>query len=213
MCLLTVVTVVVTMDLGCNTSWIDHVVCSYEANSFVADMCVLYDFICSDHRPLSFKLNCTVCEPCMICDADADSKRITYDWSRVDAAVASLYSEELFNNIGHVALPESLRNCCDPNCIDPLHSSAIDAYYSEVLRCVKTSMERTIPVRTTSNNKFNVPGWNDFVQDKYAASREAFLDWVQSGRPRSGAVFTRMSRYRASFKLALRYCRQYEGSR
>ena len=41
----------------------------------------------------------------MICDADADSKRITYDWSRVDAAVASLYSEELFNNIGHVALP------------------------------------------------------------------------------------------------------------
>jgi len=65
-------------------------------------------------------------------------------------------------------------------------------------------------VRTTSNNKFNVPGWNDFVQDKYAASREAFLDWVQSGRPRSGAVFTRMSRYRASFKLALRYCRQHE---
>jgi hypothetical protein len=36
------------------------------------------------------------------------------------------------------------------------------------------------------------------------------MDWVYSGRPRFGPVFTCMSRSRATFKLALRYCRQHE---
>lgn len=55
-----------------------------------------------------------------------------------------------------------------------------------------------------------MPGWNDFVQDKYDLSREAFLEWVACNRPRSGVVFSSMTRARASFKLALRYCRQHE---
>ena len=48
------------------------------------------------------------------------------------------------------------------------------------------------------------------MQDKYDTSRAAFLDWVTCGRPRSGAVFEHMSRSRARFKLALRFCRQHE---
>jgi len=50
----------------------------------------------------------------------------------------------------------------------------------------------------------------DIVQDKYDISRAAFLDWVSCGRPRTGVVFEHMSRLRARFKLALRYCRQHE---
>jgi len=34
--------------------------------------------------------------------------------------------------------------------------------------------ENLIPVKTVCNNQYNVPGSNDFVQDKYDLSREAF---------------------------------------
>jgi len=57
---------------------------------------------------------------------------------------------------------------------------------------------------------FLEPGWCDIVQKKYDASRAAFLEWVSYGRPRTGAVFEHMSRCRARFKLALRFCRQHE---
>ena len=55
-----------------------------------------------------------------------------------------------------------------------------------------------------------VVGWNDIVKEKHSAARVAYLDWVADGRPRNGPLFTIMSRTRASFKLALRYCRDHE---
>ena len=55
-----------------------------------------------------------------------------------------------------------------------------------------------------------VAGWNDIVKEKHSAARVAYLDWVADGRPRNGPLFTLMSRTRASFKLALRYCKVHE---
>jgi len=55
-----------------------------------------------------------------------------------------------------------------------------------------------------------VAGWNDVVRDKHDAARAAFLDWVAVGKPRQGPVFILMNKTRASFKLAVRYCRQHE---
>jgi hypothetical protein len=65
------------------------------------------------------------------------------------------------------------------------------------------------PSMMVHHNNFYVPGWNDYVQDKYDLLREAFLNWVSCGRSHNGAIFSGMSRSRASFKLALRYCRQH----
>ena len=55
-----------------------------------------------------------------------------------------------------------------------------------------------------------IPGWNDIVQDKHEAAREAFREWVFYGKPKFGPLFVSMKKTRASFKLSLRYCRQYE---
>jgi len=82
----------------------------------------------------------------------------------------------------------------------------VDRYYNDVIHCIKYSVEQTIPIKCVCDNSFNVPGWNDYVQEKYDASRDAVLDWVYSCRPRSGPIFTLMSRSKAAFKLALRYC-------
>lgn len=199
-------------DNGSNISWIDHVIGSHAVNSSITDMKILYDFICSDHRPMSFVLNCH-CQITLpkISDTDVDSRKsVFHDWSKVDAAAASFYSNDLFDSLCLIDVPDCLHSCCHTRCNNTMHISAIDNYYNDVINCVKCSVDRVIPVKTGHHNEFNVPGWNDFVQEKYDASREAFLTWVYSGRPHSGVVFTRMSRSRASFKLALRYCRQHE---
>ena len=66
------------------------------------------------------------------------------------------------------------------------------------------------PGKPRGTSQYNVPGWNDIVQDKYDLSRQAFIDWVFAGKPRCGDIFQHMSRSRANFKLAMRYCRQHE---
>ena len=197
-------------DSGSNTSWIDHVICSHKMDNNVREMTVLYDFICSDHRPLSLVLNCSTTAPLVISGNDKPSQSASHDWDRVDATIASLYSENMHHRLSKIAIPDCLRTCCYTKCNNTHHDHVIEDYYRNVIDCVKGSVERVIPVKTVCNNQFNVPGWNDFVQDKYELSREAFLEWVSYGRPRSGAVFISMSRSRASFKLALRYCRQHE---
>jgi hypothetical protein len=59
----------------------------------------------------------------------------------------------------------------------------------DITECIKYAMHQTIPVKLAHNNQFNVPGWNDYVQDRFGASRATFLDWVFHGRPRFGAVY------------------------
>jgi len=56
----------------------------------------------------------------------------------------------------------------------------------------------------------NVPGWNDLVQEKHDLARQAFLEWVRSGRPHDNVLLPRMRRTRAAFKLTLRYYRTHE---
>jgi phenylalanyl-tRNA synthetase beta subunit len=41
-------------------------------------------------------------------------------------------------------------------------------------------------------------------------ARSAFLDLVAEGKPRHGFSFKIMTKTRAAFKLALRYCKQHE---
>jgi len=65
---------------GSNTSWIDHVICSHKMNNNVREMNVLYDFICSDHRPLSLVLNCSTTAPLVSSGNDKPCQSATHDW-------------------------------------------------------------------------------------------------------------------------------------
>ena len=77
--------------------------------------------------------------------------------------------------------------------------------------CVETAVNTYVPSKlSTSENVYNVPGWNDYVREKHSEARSAYLDWLMDGKHRFGFLFQRMQRTRATFKLALRYCRQNE---
>ena len=201
-------------DSGLTVSWLDHVICSSGIDSRVSDIAVLYGYMGSDHRPLSVTVAGVLCHN--IAATDDDSTGIDYsapDWSKVDDVVASEFSAVLDDLLQNVYPPYEAITCCtgqSAKCSDCSHRYDIDQYYTNVASCIKQSVDIAVPKKASKCNQYNVPGWCDIVQDKYDASRAAFLDWVHCGRPRTGAVFEHMSRCRARFKLAFRFCRQHE---
>jgi len=83
-------------------------------------------------------------------------------------------------------------------------------YYNNY-NCLATASIDIIPRKYIGPaNVHSVPGWNDIVEEKHHLAGEAFLEWSYVGRPRQGPEFLLMKKTRASFKLALRYCKQHE---
>jgi len=84
-------------------------------------------------------------------------------------------------------------------------------YYSGVIMSIQRAIEIAIPSTIHSqNSKHNVPGWNEFVDEKHDLARQAFLDWVSAGRPHDNFLLPRMRRTWAAFNHASRYCRVHE---
>ena len=89
-------------------------------------MSVLYNFICSDHRPLSLALNCSAIATYVNSGDDKPSKTDMPDWDSVDATIASLYSENMYHGLRNIRIPDSLRTCCCTKCNNIMHVHAID---------------------------------------------------------------------------------------
>jgi hypothetical protein len=75
-----------------------------------------------------------------------------------------------------MTVPSTLRSCCYNRCNDPSHLADVDCYCNDFIRCIKYSVDLTLPLKSVDDNSFDVPGWSDFLQEKYDASRDAFLD-------------------------------------
>jgi len=46
------------------------------------------------------------------------------------------------------------------------HQSAIDDYYTSIMTCIHECTQACIPVISSRNNGYNVPGWTDLVKEK-----------------------------------------------
>jgi len=198
-------------DHSC-TSWIDHILCTKSMNDIIAEVKVLYDHISSDHKPLSISFaNLLESVDCNISKTDTvvSTQRC---WNAVDDLTKLYYSTYLDQLLQSVPVPSDLQLClCTSNsCAECNHHQSIIDYYNQIMWCVESAVNVFVPVKNTVDSTYNVPGWNEYVQDKHTEARSAYLSWLQSGKPRSGYLFQLMQRTRANFKLALRYCRQQE---
>ena len=88
----------------------------------------------------------------------------------------------------------------------------ISQYYELVIYCIQVACYKTMPKRVCASKSedYVVSGWNEYVNDKHEAARQAYLDWVYLNKPRQGPSFVLMKQSRAQFKLALRCCKQHE---
>ena len=109
--------------------------------------------------------------------------------------------------LSNIKIPTECICCRDTNC--KLHQSDIDNLYNDIVSSLHKAAEQALPANKGNNFK-PVPGWNDHVKDRYAASRDAFLIWRLNGKQRQGFYFDNMKSSRAQFKLALRECKRAE---
>ena len=199
-------------DSGLNLSWIDHVVCSRPVDRLITSVNVLCSYISSDHKPLSIHFESLTPQSCSPAERDVYLHSNKPCWDKVEDCHLLRYADELNVLLSNIDIPKCLLYCNDVLCTNQVHLHAIDAYYNSIITAVSLAVDDCIPLTNTNrqNNNFIVPGWSEYVDEKHEVAREAFLDWVLAGKPRAGALVIRMRRTRASFKLALRYCKQHE---
>ena len=62
-------------------TWIDHVSSSVDMDNLIADICILDDVIVSDHRPISFCLQCSVLHGPVRTVQSSNTTHIVAEWS------------------------------------------------------------------------------------------------------------------------------------
>ena len=190
-------------------SWIDHILCTTSLDRDISDIRVLYDYISSDHKPLSVKIGRVIDSSDIHTGNLSPTRRC---WKSVDDMTKLHYSNYVDMLLQNIVVPNELRFCLSSGsrCSDCSHYASMSNYYNQILSCVEAAVNTYIPLKNYDSTNFSVPGWNDLVQDKHHEARSAYLEWLQNGKARSGYLFQCMQKTRASFKLALRYCKQQE---
>ena len=194
-------------DNGACSSWIDHCLCSNAVDEYITSINVLYQYISSDHKPLTIIFNGLAGQ---IYDSGVvgdNASTVAFDWSRADTYCLQQYESLLTECLNRVNVPYDILDVDFSGNIVYTHAKINDCY-NEVVSCIKIASQQSIPSHIRTYADHIVPGWNEYVKDKHTAAREAFLQWVVMGKPRQGIEHWQMSRTRAVFKLALRYCKQ-----
>ena len=197
-------------DDGSKSSWIDHILCSHVVDSMIRDVDVINDVVISDHKPLSFSVQCSVMgaltsdsyNAMHTADVHSGSDLWVPVWDRCDRTTLDCYSDCVDNLLQQVYVPFVAFD-------SSISLHEIDQFYHDILACIYKAVHHCIPTRRHSASDFNVPGWNNCVSEKHDAAREAYLCWLEVGKPKFGYHFDRMTRTRAVFKLALRYCKNH----
>ena len=195
-------------DAWGTTSWLDHCIATEDAHHAINDIAVLYDYVTSDHKPISVELNMSRVPECS--DDNRDNIDTKIHWNNIDSDKIEMYrlnTGKLFDEM-YDSLKRKGISCCDPNCKDAYHISDIDCLYNELIYVFDKSSECLIN-RNCRNLPF-IPGWNEFVKDSHEAARVAFHMWCRAGRPRIGPMYETIKRCRSVFKNTLKFCRKNE---
>jgi len=197
-------------DDGKRTSWIDHVLCSHSIDDMISSVQVLDQFISSDHKPILINFNDIYCQMAPNVAVNAPSgNSVVYDWDKASPLSISRYRDILSTSLDKVNIPiVALQHDSVAN------RQLINDYYDNIVASIRYAVQASIPFSLKNHCKtdYVIAGWNEVVKDKHLAARAAFLDWVSDGKPRFGPTYGIMARTRASFKLALRYCKHHEES-
>ena len=203
-------------DAHSSTSWLDHVICSNNATCNVNDFSILQDHLSSDHLPVKFSLDVSLCNNLFNVTnvpSEPDTNRNSLGsikWKGLTNQQISRYHENLMQSLPEI---EKLNLRCADNCKScsiPDHISTIDKYVDQIIHCTRQSAAFLTSHKASKASKREQPGWNRYLKDLYAKSRDAFALWVRAGRPSSGLVNNLRKSKRKEFKNALKESRLYK---
>ncbi len=195
-------------DAHGTTSWLDHCMCTKNANDLITSLEISDKYICSDHMALV--MCCDWHSAPKLAESVPNTGDKCFRWGDVDDETVKQYELNTSVNLEHIKLPEAC-HCTDTNCDNKEHLIQIETLYSDIISALIDASDDVIPSSGASKKgKHNIVGWNDIVKDSHERAREAFLLWQTSNKPRHGLVYELMRTTRAQFKYSLRHCRRQE---
>ena len=164
------------------------------------------DYVCASCHRLMYRMNVVqLKENNDIKLSDSMQKAITNDRYYVGAAVIDECSVSTNRQVQWLALDDADRLKYKLHTDTLLQRVFVPI---DVILC--TSATDVLKTRPVSKQYKVVPGWNDVCSDAHNQAREAFVLWCVHGKPKTGPIFTCMSKSRALFKYALRHCKRVE---
>ena len=109
----------------------DHCVCSQNAHSSIENINVCYEFVTSDHLPISIRLELDYLPSALI---ETPVKVSVQNWSSLGHTCKEMYSfycNEFFNDISYCNNP--VFSCTDDNCKLDSHFAQIESLYNDIV--------------------------------------------------------------------------------
>ena len=154
-------TLTFTSSAWTTTSWLDHCLCTARGYESIKYMEILYKYISSDHKPLSFTIECKINVDCS--KLAADSGHASIDWSKLALATCEEYRSRCDTLLKTISIPHDAVLCRETSCKDPHHIESIDRLYSEIISSMKIASKSLVTNKSISKKPI-VPGWNAHVR-------------------------------------------------
>ena len=194
-------------DAHNTTSWLDHIICSFDFYSIISDLFILDKLPSSDHLPL-----CCTCRFELDLEL-SDSSGVgvivpftNYQWCKASDAEIDNYRLRSQILLSEINIPDVVR-CYNTACVCNEHKVQLDDYYSSICEALRKASIKSIPNSIFKcSSDYIVPGFNEYVRELHDIARSSYLVWRQSGKPRGDVTEGDMRTSRLRFKYALRQC-------
>ena len=197
-------------DAHNSTSWLDHIICSYDVNSKISSINILNKLPGSDHLPLQMTLDIDFNSVVDFIDNLCPRDKVSFNWSKCTVNELSQYCCLTYDLFTDIHVTPGIK-CNNPNCEISSHKTDIDYLYKQICDVLGTASKKYIPSsKIDYYRKHNVPGYNEHVKELHAIARHDFVMWRSAGKPRFGEIYLSMNQSRLRFKSALKYCQQNE---
>ena len=98
-------------DNGLNTSWIDHILCSKPVDELLSVITVPYEYVSSDHEPLSVCFNNLFTQDSVSCVDNNVGTLTRPTWTKASQVQLMHYSNDIDCLLSGIEIPNCLTRC------------------------------------------------------------------------------------------------------
>ena len=136
-------------------------------------------------------------------------------WSRATPEQRTNFTEDLQQRLADIAIPDSVRSCCDVHCDDDEHKNDCDDFMAKIIGSMETAAKDTLHCEEQhkdfrNGKKRPVPGFNENVRPFRDTALFWNAIWQSCGKPINCEVHNIMKRTRNVYHYHWRKCRRAE---
>ena len=121
------------------TAWLDHLISSANFNFLVECITVDHSYISSDHFPVYVTINLDKVNVSNTDPKPEREKKRFIKWNELSVEEKEKYTCMSDSTLSDVILNHSLILCNDPLCQDPVHISAINLMYHQIIEALEAA--------------------------------------------------------------------------